>query len=257
MGLNGLKTGLFIFEVIVKHLDLALSKTHPTWHAGIKMALSHMNQDYLLQLSASELWLPGWDCLFAAFSQPLDCVKYILLGESPYPRKESANGYAFWDAAVQNLWSNTGFHTKVNRATSLRNLLKMLLYARHDLQNDFSQPTIAALDKNPYVSTLPQLFQNLLNHGFLLLNASLVYEFKRVPYHAKHWRPFMNAILQYLQQFNPQIKLILLGNIAQKIAPQHLFACFAAEHPYQVSFIRNPDVLAFFQPFNLLANHEH
>ena len=245
---------IFLVEVIVKHIELAITKAHPSWHLGIEQALSAMDAEYLTKLSSSEHWLPGWQCLFSAFSQPIDKVQYILLGESPYPRKESANGYAFWDASVQNLWSATGFSKAVNRATSLRNLLKMLLYARQDLQADFSQSAIAALDKAPYVSTLQDLFQNLLNHGFLLLNASLVYEPKRVPYHAKHWRVFMMRILQYLHSMNPNINLILLGNIAQKIAPQHLFTCFSSEHPYQISFIRNPEVIAFFQPFNLLAN---
>lgn len=236
-----------------KEIRLALTKAHPEWHSGIEEALSSMNADYLHNLTSSDAWLPGWQFLFSAFSQPINRLQYILLGESPYPRKQSANGYAFWDAAVQNLWSDTGFSKPVNRATSLRNLLKMLLYARQDLQNDFSQPAIAALDKTKYVATLSDLFQNFLNQGFLLLNASLVYESKRVPYHAKHWRPFMTSILQYLHQINPNIQLILLGNIAQKIAPQDLFTCFLSEHPYQVSFIRNPDVVAFFQPFNLLA----
>lgn len=236
-----------------KEITLAITKAHPDWHAAIQQALAAMDAEYLHNLCSSDVWLPGWASLFSAFSQSLSQIQYILLGESPYPRKQSANGYAFWDAAVEGLWSKTGFSKTVNRATSLRNLIKMLLYARQDLQEDFSQAAIAALDKRVYVSTLQDLFQNLLNQGFLLLNASLVYEPKRVPYHAKHWRPFMTSILQYLHQINPNIQLILLGNIAQKIAPHDLFTCFLSEHPYQLSFIRNPDVVAFFQPFNLLA----
>lgn len=237
------------------YLQTAMATAHPEWHLGIEQALATMNQDYLRSLEQSEAWLPGWQSVFAAFSQPLSSVSYVLLGESPYPRKQSANGYAFWDAAVGDLWSKTGLSKTVNRATSLRNLLKMLLYAREDLTSDFSQSAIAALDKSGYVRTLAELFQNLLRHGFLLLNASLVFEPKRVPYHAKHWRPFMASILQYLHQTDSTINLILLGNIAQQSAPNDLFPCFMAEHPYLISFIQNPDVVAFFQPFNLLADY--
>lgn len=239
------------------HLQSALATIHPEWHTCVAQALTVMDSDYLHRLEQSEQWLPGWACIFAAFSQPLSAVRYVLLGESPYPRPQSANGYAFWDAAVGDLWTETGLSKAVNRATSLRNLLKMLLYARGDLQTDFSQAAIAGLDKTRYIKNLSQLFQGLLRHGFLLLNASLVYEFKRVPYHAKHWRPFMASVLQYLHRHDPTIQLVLLGNIAQQIAERSLFTCFLAEHPYSISFIQNPNVIAFFKPFNLLAYYEN
>ena len=234
-------------------LKTALSIIHPEWRPNVEQALLTMDQHYLLNVCQSEECLPGYAQLFAAFSQPLSTVNYVLLGESPYPRKQSANGYAFWDAAVGTLWSESGFSKLINRATSLRNLLKMLLYARNDLQDDFSQAAIAKLNKAQYIQSLPELFQALLGHGFLLLNASLVYEPNRVAYHAKHWRPFILELCQLLHLSNPNIQLVLLGNIAKQLAPTHLFQCFLAEHPYVNTFIRNPEVVAFFQPFNLLA----
>ena len=54
-------------------------------------------------------------------------VNYVLFGES-LPRRASANGYAFWDAAVKIMVS-FGNSKTVNRATSLLNILKMLLIA--------------------------------------------------------------------------------------------------------------------------------
>lgn len=250
---NSATIRLFEFNVKVQSLNIALARVHPEWQPVLEQALATMDSDYLQRLTVSEQWLPGWSQLFSAFSQPLTSLRYVLLGESPYPRKQSANGFAFWDAAVGDLWSATGLSKAVNRATSLRNLLKMLMFARNDLQDDFSQAAIARVDKSRYVQTLAELFQTLLGYGFLLLNASLVYEPKRVVYHAKHWRPFMTSIFQQLHRVDPTINLILLGNIAQQIAPTDLFPCFLAEHPYVISFIRNPDVVAFFQPFNLLA----
>ena len=244
-----------MFEVDLKATFLETAKTavHPDWYTCIEQAFAAMDPDYLVGLGQSDQWLPGPQNMLMAFSQPVSAVRYVLLGESPYPRKQSANGYAFWDAAVGDLWTQTGLSKAVNRATSLRNILKMLLYARGDLQVNFSQTAIANLDKTPYVQTLGDLFHGFLRHGFLLLNASLVYEPKRVRYHAKHWRPFMASVLQYLHHTAPNSQLILLGNIAQQISEREWFTCFLAEHPYQISFIRNPDVVAFFQPFNLLA----
>ena len=111
------------------HTLFNLKHIHPQWHQILNKALQQVEPDYLRQLQSSLNWLPGIENLFAAFSQPLSSTRYILLGESPYPRKQSANGYAFWDGAVGSLWSPTGLSKEVNRATSLRNLIKMLLYS--------------------------------------------------------------------------------------------------------------------------------
>lgn len=242
------------WERILRQLDrdLALAKVHPEWLSLVTEALQVMDSEYLESLSQSNTWLPGMRNVLSAFSRPLNEAKYILLGESPYPRALSANGYAFWDASILSLWSEKGLSTGVNRATSLRNLVKMLLHAKGDLQHDFSQTAIAALDKSQYVKTVPDLFQALLQQGFVLLNASLVFESKRVSYHAKHWRPFMSYLLERVSEQRSAIQLILLGKIAQKIPVRNFFSCFEAEHPYQLSFMTNPDVISFFKPFKLL-----
>ncbi len=229
-----------------------LKGTHPEWHPILSDALEAMNGTYLQQLDKHADYLPEPSALFAAFSRPLSATRYILFGESPYPRAVSANGYAFWDASVGELWSDTGLSKAVNRATSLRNLIKMLLYARGDLTEDFSQSAIAALDKTHYHLTLDALFKGLLAQGFMLLNASLVYEKDNVPYHARKWAPFMGVLLDRLVSEKPDMVLVLLGRIAEKIPGHERFNSLRAEHPYNVSFITNPTVVNWFKPMDLL-----
>lgn len=231
-------------------------KSHPQWYPIIEDALNCMDADYLMQLLKNTVWLPGSDSLFSALSMPLANVKYVLMGESPYPRAHSANGYAFWDQAVQALWSDTGLSKQVNTATSLRNIIKMLLKARGDLGEDCSQSAIAQIDKNSLVQTATQFFTGMMNKGILLLNASLVYEARKVPYHARHWRPFMQSLLEQLAVALPQTELILLGKIADVIPTTSLKVGLRAEHPYNLSFISNSDVLQFFNPLDLLS-YEH
>lgn len=234
----------------INHL---LKNVHPQWLDILGNALQTMDADYLQSLQSDAHYLPSFESLFAAFSMPLDSVKYILLGESPYPRNKSANGYAFWDAAVGSLWSATGLSKDVNRATSLRNLIKMLLHARGDLQDDCSQEAIARLDKSRYVNTASQLFGAFIQQGFLLLNASLVYSEGKVPYHARQWRPFMHSLLVQLSVYNSSLQLILFGRIAAQVPEASLFKGLVAEHPYNISFITNPLVNAFFKPMDLMA----
>jgi uracil-DNA glycosylase len=95
-----------------------------------------------------------------------------------------------------------------------------------------------------------------MQQGFLLLSASLVYSPGKVNTHAKHWRRFMTVILHQLVHVKPCLKLVLLGRIANQIPESGLFSTFKAEHPYNLSFITNPEVLDFFKPFNILS-HEY
>ncbi|KTD21107.1 uracil-DNA glycosylase [Legionella londiniensis] len=233
-----------------------IEQAHPQWQNMLDNAMDQMDQSYIQELLDSDDWLPGKDSLFAAFSLPLTDTRYILMGESPYPREKSANGYAFWDNAVGSLWSKKGLSKEVNRATSLRNWIKMLLYARGDLTDDFSQDAIAKLDKSRYVQTADELFESFLKTGFLLLNATLAYSKGKVNYHARKWRPFIHDLLNQLAESKPSLKLILLGRIAQKLPESELFPSLEAEHPYNVSFITNKKVVSFFKPLDLLSRDD-
>lgn len=229
-----------------------LTHCHSDWKDIVVKALEAMDLNYLHQLIHDEKWLPGKERLFAAFSLPLAKTQYILLGESPYPRQDSANGYAFWDNTVESLWSMNGLSKAVNRATSLRNLIKMLLVARGELDSNTSQANIALLDKKFLVQTAQQLFEGMMKKGILLLNASLVYSEGKVPYHARQWKPFIQSLFSQLALIKPSIQLILLGKIAETAAQSKLPIGLSAEHPYNVSFITNQSVIDFFKPLDLL-----
>ena len=105
---------------------------HDDWRPLLIDALDTLEPDYLQSLIDDHSWLPGIDQLLAAFRRDRGGVRYLLIGESPYPRRESANGIAFYDAAVGSLWSEQGLSKAVNRATSLRNIVKAALLEAFD-----------------------------------------------------------------------------------------------------------------------------
>lgn len=233
-----------------------LKAVDPSWQSCLQEALSKMDPSYLQTLSDSDQWLPGPDNIFNAFSLPVDKVNFVLFGESPYPRAQSANGYAFWDAAVHQLWSATGLSKEVNRATSLRNIIKTLLVSEGMLRPyQTSQEDIANIDKKNLVQTNKEFFGNFLNHGFLLLNATPVLQINQVRKDANSWHPFIKHVLNFLFKARPNVKLILLGNIANtidKLIEDPGIEKLYAEHPYNISFIHNDKMLDFFKPLNLL-----
>ena len=220
---------------------------------------------YLDRLVQDE-FLPTNGLLFAAFAQPLDTVRYVLVGEGPYPREESATGVCFMDGAVDALWSPSGLSKQVNRATSLRNFMKMLMVADGLLTPESTTgeavANVAQRAQAPgahFIQTLPELQDNLHANGFLLLNAALVFRpHVPPPKEAKAWRPFLEVVLEALAERAGQAPptLVLWGKIAALLQAMPVTTQFpqaVAEHPYNLSFIKNKDMQHLFGAMHLLA----
>lgn len=237
------------------------SCVHEEWTEPLSTALQTVDPDYLQNLLKNTGWLPGPEKLFAAFQRDLSHCRYILFGESPYPRAESAKGIAFYDAAVTDLWSENGLSKPVNRATSLRNLLKTMLLAEEliqpDSQGKIPQSRIAAVDKSNLIQSINQLFDGLQQEGFLLFNATPVLHPANSPaIEARYWTDFVNQLLvDITHRLQPLPTLLLWGKIAHKLESMPTVAPFprlCSEHPYNISFIHNPDMLALFSALKLL-----
>jgi uracil-DNA glycosylase len=245
-------------------LDLADVSWRPHLLAGLD-AVAAANPAYLPGL-ADDAYLPTEGRLFAAFALSLDKVRYVLVGEGPYPRAASATGVCFMDGAVGPLWSEGGLSTPVNRATSLRNFMKMLLVADGQLQAGATggahmAPVAQQARTDPgTIATLPELQANLTAQGFLLLNASLVFRTTVKPVvDARGWLPFLQVVLQAMAGLAPQPTLVLWGKIAEelkKLPETARFPHATAEHPYNLSFIDNITMQALFGPMHLLRRNE-
>jgi uracil-DNA glycosylase len=255
---------------ILDQLALADASWQPALRTGLE-AMAQANGAYLPELAADD-YLPKRGRMFAAFSQPLERVRYVLVGEGPYPREESATGYCFMDGAVDALWSDKGLSKAVNRATSLRNFMKMLLVADGQLKKGNTSGDalkhIAEAAQAPdadYIATRAELQDNLLRHGFLLLNATLVFRPDVPPLkEARAWQPLLQAVLDALaahaakKDAKPPT-LVLWGKAAELlngVPANGLFPKAVSEHPYNLSFIDNPGMQAVFGPMHLLRRSQ-
>lgn len=222
------------------------------------LRLELLNKDYLDFLQNSQNYIPKKENIFNAFKTlKKNNVKYVLFGQDPYPRELSATGYAFIDGNVKSIFEkNRTLSKEVNRATSLRNFIKMALVARGDLnKDDLSPQAISSLDKNNFINDIWQLKDNFEKNGVLLLNTALVFTDKKsCVFHAKEWEAFILGMIDKLD--SQKVKLILFGSFAQSLYEKNKslqkFDAFACEHPYNISFITNEDVIEFFRPMDLL-----
>ncbi len=237
------------------------SEVHDDWRPILTESLLTLDPDYVESLLLDDAWLPGADRLLAAFQRDLSGLRYLLIGESPYPRRESANGIAFYDAAVGKLWSEQGLSKAVNRATSLRNIVKTALVAEglvhKDADGKITQESIALLDRDGLIQTLAELFKNLETAGFLMLNATPVLHPERKPaQEARYWEEFLKHLLSSIARHSTQrITLLLWGKIANLVTAMPAGANYqklVCEHPYNLSFIDNPDMLTLFSSLHIL-----
>jgi uracil-DNA glycosylase len=249
-------------------LEQALALTDVSWQPVLRRGLAAVvaaDADYLERLG-QDVYLPTNHRLFAAFAQPLDAVRYVLVGEGPYPREASATGVCFMDGAVDALWSPAGLSKQVNRATSLRNFMKMLMVADGLLKPESTTGEAVAsvaqralTPNSQLIQTLPELQHNLHANGFLLLNAALVFRpHVPPPKEAKAWRPFLEVVLEALASRAGQQAptLVLWGKIAawlEELSAVSHFPRAVAEHPYNLSFIKNKDMQQLFGAMHLLA----
>lgn len=247
----------------------ALQRADVSWRPLLIEGLEAMmaaTPDYLPQLSQDQ-YLPTEQRLFAAFALPLNKVKYVLVGEGPYPRAESATGVCFMDGAVGGLWSaesGGGLSKPVNKATSLRNFMKMLLVADGQLQlSNTAGDAMAAVSAQArsgagsHILTLADMQHKLTEQGFLLLNASLVFRSHVAPVKdAKAWLPFFQTVMAGLARQAATVPtMVLWGKIAELLSKLPLMKDFpqiVAEHPYNLSFIGNQAMHELFRPMRLL-----
>jgi|LGOV01.1.fsa_nt_gb uracil-DNA glycosylase len=226
------------------------------WGEILEYAYAGLSPKYREFLEKDEGYFPTFSNFLNAFhTLPLEKTKYILFGQDPYPRVESAGGYAFIDTNVKTLFSVKGFSKEVNKATSLRNFLKMLLVSDGYLtKDDLSQEAISKLDKSEFIDSIDALRHNFERSGVLLLNTALVFTCKEdTKLHVKEFRVFMQRFLSRLTEHN--IELILFGSMAKDIKkslPSVLeFKTVETLHPYNVGFITDEKVQKFFKPFSL------
>ena len=230
-----------------------------SWQEIIEYAYAGLSPEYRNFLEQDEGYFPTFSNFLNAFhTLNLEKTKYILFGQDPYPRFESASGYAFIDSKVKQIFSEKGFSKEVNRATSLRNFLKMILLSEGYLSSDdLSQESISKINKDGFIETIDELKCNFEDNGVLLLNTALIFTCKEeTKLHVKEFRVFMQRLLSRI--VDRDIKLILFGNMAKDIKkklPASLeFKTVETLHPYNIGFIHDLKVWDTFKPMRLLIS---
>lgn len=162
---------------------------------------------------------------------PLNEIRFIILGQDPYPQKGVATGRAFEVGTLvdwRDKYSNV----------SLKNILRSVFFAYTGSYLKYSeimqQPAEA-------FSILPpdRLFSSWEKQGVLLLNTSFTVETGKPGSHSEIWKKFTKSLLLFLAKEKPDIIWFLWGNHAKqicgdiplqkKLVSQHPMMCYRGE----------------------------
>jgi len=87
------------------------------------------------------------------------------------------------------------------------------------VSDDTSQEAISMLDKRQLIDSIEALRVNFEKNGVLLLNTALIFTDKKSSKkHVKAWKPFVQTLLNALEDDAP--KLILFGTHAKDLKKQ-------------------------------------
>ncbi|WP_291859738.1 uracil-DNA glycosylase [Marinilabilia sp.] len=165
-------------------------------------------------IANSEEITPAVNDMLRFLTLDLSKAKVVILGQDPYPQKGVATGRAF---EVGPLRSWTGSF----RNTSLRNIVRALYAAEKKEFRTFNSVKNEIADGRFVLLPPNQLFKHWERQGVLLLNTSFSCNLGKPGSHSKHWKPFTDRLLDYINQACPDLIWFLWGNHAQK-AVEHL-----------------------------------
>jgi uracil DNA glycosylase len=163
----------------------------PFWYERLlPIILKNKNHEYFF--SDEDKFFPDFKNMFNAVNN-IDFekkVQVVVFGQDPYPRKESATGYAFWDGKIKD-WSNP-------LSPSFKNIIKSILIHNNMVtQNSNIKEMRDALKKNN-VFKPDEFFKNSIENGLIWLNASLTFESKdqsSLNKHLRFWKPIIEVII--------------------------------------------------------------
>lgn len=147
-------------------------------------------QENVRQAYASKTIYPEKSKVLAALQLPADKVKVVLIGQDPYFNPGQAQGLSFSVPAGMRI------------PPSLLNIYK-------ELEMEEGKPVRRSGDLSDWVK-----------QGVLLLNQSLTVEAGKPNSHKDiGWKPFVEAIISYLNSLPQPMVFLLLGRNAQSLSP--------------------------------------
>jgi len=152
---------------------------------------------------------PPAEKVFRVFLKPLNEIKYIILGQDPYYKRNKATGRAF---EVNNVTEWTDPETK----GALQSIIKSIYYHHPSKKKDVSVTIKTIRDDCEDIPKPNELFDLLENNGVFLLNLSLTCSINQPNSHYNEWKVFSQELIKFIIKKNPSVKWFIWGTHARQ-----------------------------------------
>ena len=182
---------------------------HSSWNTFFSENTKKLEEIY--QKISCEDYTPSEENVLKFSRMPLESIKYVILGQDPYPAKNAATGLAFEVFGLRD-WCEPFAQV------SLKNILR-LIYLSY-FEELVSWKDLKELIKSGRFPVLPpdKLFKSWNRQGVLLLNTSLTCKIGESDSHKKLWAGFTQSLISYISRNVPDAVWFLWGNNAKQYA---------------------------------------
>jgi len=163
----------------------------------------------VIDKSIGSNYTPDKENIFKIFSKPVEQIRFVIIGQDPYPKLGHATGRSF--ERELNDWVGTN--------ASLKAILAGIYFQERG--SFVSIPSILHEIKigGWNVNSPDRLFKEWESEkGVFFLNKSLTTKIGVTNGHSDIWHTFVTNLVEYLSR-SVQIKWLLWGNEAQKLTP--------------------------------------
>ena len=203
----------------------------------VKKELSNINK-----FLKTEDYFPEKDKIFRFLEIDPYKIKIIIVGMEPYNSSFIRNGKEYPEATGRSfeVRSLSSWNQKFKQS-SLRNMLKAIYKTYYNQDVTMEKLREKIINKDFPISQPKIWFDNMENQGVLFLNASLTVKKYKADTHTEIWENFMNLLIEYLNEINPDIIWCLFGNKAQERFKNKVKISLCECHPRLSQFV-NTDV---------------
>lgn len=166
---------------------------------------------------------PNTQDIFKIFRLPVSNIKFVVVGQDPYPQPGVATGRSF--EIEQDTWTNVN--------ASLKTILSSVYFYENAAFLEYDS-IIEKLDQGLWnISPPNSFFKNLENNkGVFFLNKSLTCTVNERNSHKEFWQAFTTSLIEYLDN-SIDCKWLLWGvdawNLGRNITKKHQI--IKATHP--------------------------
>ena len=224
------------------------------WRDKVAEWLDEVDDRFLKTLEAND-WQPGVDYCMKAFSGNV-CPQVVWLGESPYEGEARATGLSFLDGTVGTIFRGNKLDVTVNKATSLRNMLKAWFRADGRLQEkQTNSEHVQAMCNDGLALQITEVFERGIEDGWLWLNAGLsVGGTLAKSAHLCGWWPLVCRAVASASEANA--KVVLLGDWAKTYRSDVVSENLLVEtiHPRNEAFVEDATMRNFLRRWTCLIH---